>query len=280
MKQIIITLSLMVACTFSAMAQYTYGEPVETNRGKRGGSSSYSLRKTRLGLFISPLNSWMKPIASRSNDGLYMVESDGSKVGYSWGLMVDHFFAENYGISTGAQLTTTGGIINAEHDAAKLPDPITDGIVKSADFNYRLQYFEIPFGLKLLSDDIGGGLRVFGNLGVTAAICIGKKGSYTVTYTQSSSDIPPVVSDTTISGENERLRGGLSITPALFQMNLGAGVEYQITSKMSIVMGLYFNNGFAPDVTKPSKLKMDYDGEFTDGNVRLNNLALKVGLFF
>lgn len=282
MKQLTLTFTLIIATSIASLAQYTYGEPVGNSNKKSNNNSRpvYSLRKTRLGLFVSPLNSWMKPTASKSNDGLYLVESDGSKVGYSWGLMVDHFFAENYGIATGAQLTTTGGIINAEYDAAKLPNPAKEDIVKSARIDYRLQYFEVPFGLKLLSDDLGGGLRIFGNLGITASINIGKKGTYSVTYTKASSTVPPVISDTTITGENERLRGGLSITPVLFQMNLGAGMEYQITSKMSLYMGLFFNNGFAPDATKPNQLKMDYDGEFTDGNIRLNNLALKVGLYF
>lgn len=279
MRQTFVLLLVVIGSIYNANAQYTYGEPVEMGSGSRR-SSGTTVRKTRIGLFIAPLNSWMKPTASKSNDGLYLVSSEGSKVGYSWGLMVDHFFAENYGISTGAQLTTTGGIINAKYDPAKLPNPQTAGIVKEAYMDYRLQYFEVPFGLKLMSDDISGGLRIFGNIGVTAGINIGKKGSYTIEYTKSSSAIPPIVSDTTISGEDEKIRGGLSIFPMLFQMNLGAGIEYQITDKMSMYMGLFFNNGFAPDVTNPKELRLDHDGVFSDGVVRLNNLALKVGLFF
>lgn len=279
MRQLFLMIVAISLATSSATAQYTYGEPVQSNtRNKR--SFGGDLRKTRLGLFIAPNNSWMKPTSSKSNDGLYLVDRDGSKVGYSWGLMVDHFFAENYGISTGVQLNTTGGIINATYDPTKLPNPLTAGIVKSAKMDYRLQYFEVPFGLKLLSDDLSGGVRIFGNIGVTAAINIGKRGTYTVTYTDTVTGNPTAIQDYTIDGENERLRGGLSILPVLFQMNLGAGMEYQITQKMSLYLGLFFNNGFAPDVTKPNELKMDYRGEFTDGNVRLNNLSLKVGMFF
>lgn len=279
MRQFLTLLITVIGITYGANAQYTYGEPVEMGRGNKS-SAGVGLKNTRIGLFIAPLNAWMKPTASKSNDGLYLVNSDGSKVGYSWGLMVDHFFTDNYGISTGAQLTTTGGIINSVYDPAKLPTPQTAGLVKAALVDYRLQYFEVPFGLKLMSDNISGGLRIFGNIGVTAGINIGKKGSYTITYTKSSTDIPPIVSDTTISGEDEKLRGGLSIFPLLFQMNLGAGVEYQITDKMSMYMGLFFNNGFAPDVTNPKELRLDHEGNFSDGVVRLNNLALKIGLFF
>jgi len=258
------------ACSFSAIAQYTYGEPIES-------SVSTELRKTRFGLFIAPNNSWMKPTAARSNDGLYLVTSEGSKIGYSWGLMIDHFFAENYGITTGVQLTTSGGKILAEYDPSKLPTPAPTNVVKSASFDYRLQYFEVPFGLKLMSDDLSGGLRIFGNLGITAAINFAKKATYTVTYTDTAAGAPV---DKIATGENEKLRNGVSIIPILFQMNLGGGIEYQLTSKMSLYMGLFFNNGFAPDVTSPKEINMGYKGTFTDGNIRLNNIALKVGLFF
>ncbi len=257
-------------CSFNALAQYTYGEPIESN-------TSAELRKTRFGLFFAPNSSWMKPTANKSNDGLYLVSSEGSKVGYTWGLMIDHFFAENYGISTGVQLATTGGKILAENDPAKLPSPAPDNIVKSASFDYRLQYFEVPFGLKLMSDNLSGGLRIFGNLGITAAINISKKATYSVTYTDTAG---AGFVDEIVTGENEKLRNGVSIIPILFQMNLGGGIEYQITQKMSLYMGLFFNNGFAPDVTSPKDFNMGYKGTFTDGNIRLNNIALKVGLYF
>lgn len=261
---------VIIMYSFTAMAQYTYGEPVES-------TANVELRKTRFGLFVAPNSSWMKPTAARSNDGRYLVTSEGSKVGYSWGLMIDHFFAENYGISTGVQLATTGGKILAEYDPTKFPTPGPDNIVKSASFDYRLQYFEVPFGLKLMSDNLAGGLRIFGNLGVTAAINISKKATYSVTYTDTAGT---GLVDEIATGENEKLRNGVSIIPVLFQMNLGGGIEYQFTPKMSLYMGLFFNNGFAPDVTSPKDINMGYKGTFTDGNIRLNNIALKVGLFF
>ena len=190
--------------------------------------------------------------------------------------MLDHFFDENYGIATGIQLNTTGGNITANYSDSVQTTAGSANTVTEANFDYRLQYLEIPFGLKLMSDNLSGGIRVFGNVGVTAGINISKKGSYEVRYTDTSRTIPN--GDLTVkevSGDNEKLRGGLSVTPILFQMNLGAGIEYQATDKMSFYIGLFFNNGFAPDVTNPKELKMDYEGTFSDGNVRLNNIALK-----
>lgn len=273
----ILALLLTTFTALPAFTQYTYGDPVPV-KSKEGPSG---IKSTRFGLFIAPNSSWMKPTAAKSNDGLYNVTNSGSTIGFTWGLMLDHFFDENYGIATGIQLNSTGGNITATYADPVKMTANSSNTVTEANFDYRLQYLEIPFGLKLMSDNLSGGVRVFGNVGVTAGINISKKGSYEVKYTDTSYTVPNgdlVVKD--ISGDNEKLRGGLSVTPVLFQMNLGAGIEYQATDKMSFYIGLFFNNGFAPDVTNPKELKMDYEGTFSDGNVRLNNLALKVGLFF
>ncbi|MCB0700988.1 MAG: PorT family protein [Chitinophagales bacterium] len=274
----ILALLLTTFTTFSAFSQYTYGEPVPV-KTKEGPSG---IKSTRFGLFIAPNSSWMKPTATKSNDGLYNVSNTGSNIGFSWGLMIDHFFDENYGIASGIQLTTSGGNITATYANPVSTVAGSPSTVTEANIDYRLQYLEIPFGLKLMSDNLSGGIRVFGNVGVTAGINISKKGSYEVSYTDTSykSQISGALIVKDVSGDNEKLRGGLSVTPVLFQMNLGGGIEYQATDKMSFYIGLFFNNGFAPDVTNPKELKMDYEGTFSDGNVRLNNLALKVGMFF
>ncbi len=269
----LLTIIILLAITTTGFAQYTYGDPIPVNDGPSG------IKKTRFGLFLAPNSSWMKPTSSKSNDGLYDVSSSGGIIGFTWGLMVDHFFAENYGIATGIQLNTTGGNMTATY-----ADPIPTGnaginLVKSANIDYRLQYLEVPFGLKLMSDNLSGGVRIFGNVGVTAAINISKKGNYEITYTDTVSG-NGTISDVVLTGDNEKLRGGLAITPILFQMNLGGGIEYQATDKMSIYVGLFFNNGFAPDVTSPKELNLDFEGNFSDGNIRLNNLALKLGIFF
>ena len=267
------TLITALIISMPSIAQYEYGEPVKSNsRSFNGGGE---IRKMRFGLFIAPNNSWMKPTTSKSNDGSYSVSSQGSKIGYSWGLMLDKFFAENYGIATGLQLSTSGGIIKSEYDISK--GAPTRGTVTKAEIDYKLQYFEVPFALKLMSDQLSGGIRIFGHLGVTAGINISRKGGYSVDYMDTANG---ALVSMNVSGENEKLRSGLSVTPILFQMNLGGGIEYQLTDKMSMYFGLFFNNGFAPDVTNPKEFDLGHEGQFTDGIVRLNNLSLKIGMFF
>lgn len=270
MRKLLLTLFIATGITTIAAAQqYEYGPPVATSRGGNGS-------KTRFGVFISPNTSWMKPTSNKSDDRQYVVTSEGNKIGFSWGLMLDYFFAENYAIASGFQLNSTGGKILAVQNSS-IP-PLTTPFVKSADFEYRLQYLELPFNLKMRSDELGTGLRVFGQIGLALGINISKKATYEVTYVENNAAGQP--DDVVVSGENEKLTGGLSVAPASLQMNLGGGIEYPISQKMSFYAGLFFNNGFLPDATNPKEFKMDYKGKFSDGNTRLNNFALRIGLFF
>ena len=265
---------LLFAVTSISLATVAKSQPYEyPETGERSpGSGSNGWR---FGIFLAPNVSWMKPTANKSNDKLYLVNSQGNKMGYSWGLMVDRPFAENYGIATGFHITSTGGKILAEENTAVV-QPAVANRVTIADFDYRLQYIEVPLALKLRSDEVGNGLHVFGQMGLSLGINISKKATYEVTYTDATA--PNGVR--TIDGENEKVFGGLAIAPAMLSLNLGGGLEYPISSKMALYMGLFFNNGFVPDVTNPAQLDMGYKGKFSDGNVRLNNLALRFGIFF
>src|ERR1044072_7397336 len=66
--------------------------------GAQEGDSKINVDKLRFGAFIAPNIAWMHPTASKTDDGSFAVESDGNRIGYVWGLMMDYFFTENYGL--------------------------------------------------------------------------------------------------------------------------------------------------------------------------------------
>lgn len=226
--------------------------------------------KLRFGAYVAPTISWMRPTTSKSDDGNYSVSSQGSKIGFTYGMMAEYDFAPNYGFITGLQINSTGGKIKA---TATNTDTAANKVY-SADFDYKLQYLEIPVALKLRTDEISG-FRFFGQLGLTAGFNISKKATYTVDYTDENSMYKEA------TGDKEKIKGALAIAPVMFQMNIGAGAEYPISDKLTFYAGLFFNNGFAPDATNPNKYDLTtYKGSFKDGNTRLNNFALRIGLFF
>lgn len=226
-------------------------------------------RKLRFGAYVAPTISWMRPTASTDDKNQFNVKSNGSKMGFTWGLMADYNFADNYAVVTGLQLNTTGGKILAE----RRDQTPSASVVEKADFDYKLNFLEIPVALKLRTDEIQG-FRFFGQLGITTGFNIAKKATYEVQYRDESQVAQ------TAEGDNVKLKGTLGIAPVMFQMNIGAGAEYPINKKLKAYAGIFFNNGFAPDATKPNNYDLNYKGEFRDANTRLNNVALRLGLFF
>ncbi len=246
--------------------------PTRSHR-KATGAHNIDINKLRFGAYFAPSISWMHPTSSKSDDGNYLVTSNGSKFGYTWGLMADYFFAPNYGISTGFNISTCGG--NLINKATSKLDTNVANTVKYANFDYTLQFLEIPLALKLRSDAIASnGISIFGQIGLTLGINISRKVDYTVNYNDAS-NFPQVA-----SGNNEKLQGTLAVPPVMLQMNLGAGIEYPISQKLFFYFGLFFNNGFLPSAVAPQNYTMDYTGSFTSTNTRLNSFTFRLGLFF
>lgn len=231
-------------------------------------------KKLRFGAFLAPTVSWMRPTANKSDDNQFRTSNEGSKIGFTYGLMAEYRFADNYSFVTGLQINMSGGKINTERDAPASSADSSSGFVSKTAFEYNLQYIEIPLALKMRTNLISG-FRFYGQLGITPGFNIGKKVDYQVSaYDNSASGIREY------ADENVKLKGGLTISPIMFQMNIGIGAEYPINDQLCGYLGIFFNNGFAPDVTNTAKYKLAYPGNFKDGNVRLNNFALRLGLFF
>ncbi|MFT4061565.1 MAG: porin family protein [Edaphocola sp.] len=263
MKKVSVTL-------LAALAAITLANNVQAQETQTTGSYNMGIdtKQFRFGVFVAPTIAWMKPTTDKTDDGSYAPTSEGSKVGFTYGLMAEYNFQENYAVVTGLQINMGGGKINSEYLGSN-----TTSQVQSASFNYRLNYFEIPVALKLRTDNISG-FRFFGQLGLTTGFNIAKKATYDVKYYDDAGDLQ------TASGQNEKIKGTLAIAPIMFTMNIGAGAEYPLNDKLAAYFGLFFNNGFAPDATNPEKYKMAYGLGFGDANTRFNNFALRLGLFF
>lgn len=267
MKKLLLSLVLLPAVSFAQ-----YDAPASASPGPA------TYKNVRLGFYVAPTSSWMRPTANKDDEQNFETANQGSKIGFMYGLMAEFYFAENYAITTGLQVNHTGGNILATRVGSTV-DPSRDQ-VKKADFTYHFQYLEIPLNVKLRTYELAntGGLRIFGQVGLTAGFNIGKKVDYTVNYYDAAAG-----EDKTATGDRVKLTGTLTSAPVMLQMNLGAGVEYPVGNTMAVYAGIFFNNGFLPDATNPDKYdaaRLGYLGSFKDGNTRLNNLALRIGIFF
>ncbi len=240
-------------------------------RSTRNSEEKDSVKNWRFGIFVGPDVSWMRPTTSKSDDGNFAVESKGNVFGFTYGILADYSFGKNYVFGTGLQVNMTGGRILS----TRIGDfPADKSFVKSADYRYRLTYLEIPATLKLYTNNNNSPVRFFAQAGLMLGINISKKADYTVMYTDENGSNQTAIED------KVRINGSFAIAPVMLQMNLGLGLEFPFSEKKSALIGVFFNNGFLPDATNPKKYNTFYGPTFRDGRTRLNNLSLRLGMFF
>lgn len=195
---------------------------------------------TRFTVFVDPQFSWM------SSD-LKNVESDGSKFGVNIGLNMDNFFAQNYAFTTGISIDNTGGNLIFEDSTTLKTNGGNEELPEGSIVHYKLQYINIPLGLKLKTNEIGY-LTFFANLGINGGINIKATGE---------------VDDFELDNEN------ISEEISLFNLGyyIGAGAEYSIGGNSAIILGLTYTNGFIDITTDTDR-------------VTLSNFAIRIGILF
>ena len=174
----------------------------------------------RFGFKAAPNISWIAP---DSKD----YESDGIKMGFSWGLLADFALAENYFIKTGFSM---------DYMNAKLQFPFaTETDTGMMNRTYHLRYLEIPLTLKMRTNKFGK-TAYFGELGFGTAFNIRAK---------SDDEFEPD------NGSRSTSEKDVKDDIALFKESLivGAGLEYFLDESTSLVFELSFHNGLTNILT-------------------------------
>ena len=155
---------------------------------------------------------------------------------------MDRFFAENYALSTGLTINTTGGKMEYRNGVSMEIGGKTIEDVKNV--TYRLKYIEVPFGLKLLTNEFNRS-RYYGQFGLYGQFNI-----------------------KTNDGNGKSMNKEVNF----FDMgyHLGGGMEYSLGGDTYLLVGLLYNNGFL-DVTSNNEI---------NDNTHLNRLAIQFGIVF
>ena len=202
MKSVILSLIVLVVCCLLP---------------ESGKAQSDSTKKFQLGFTASPTFGWL----SESEPAAF--KSKGLRTGFTYGVLGDFSFSNNYYFSTGLAVTTLNA--NTEFPASSSYPEVV----------YKLQYLQVPLTLKLKSNDIDN-KKFYGQFGLDANVKIGAKKS----AGGQSSDI---------SKEVNLFRLGLSI---------GGGAEWKVAQNVSLLTGLSYNNGFTDVFDGDVKSKNSY----------------------
>lgn len=210
-------------------------------------SAQDSDKKFHFGLKAAPGLYWFKA-------GNKQTESNGSKIGFTYGAMLEFALTDNYAFVTGLDVSYVGGksIYTLAVEAAGITTTTT---VKS---DLRAQYLQLPALLKMKTKEIGM-IRYFGQFGFNTALLLKATSDYSVSTTTGATN-------TTAEGNDEDVKK--SMNPIRLSLNIGGGLEYNLSGSTSIVGSIAFENGFL-NVTDDS-----------DNKILSKGIVLTVGILF
>lgn len=230
--------------------------------------------KVRLGITISPLVSWMD-----SKNEAY--ESGGLQFGGRYGLFADFamFGDQRYNFSTGLIVSNIGGKL--EYPVGSLTGDPEEWRTFTARAQYSLTYLNVPFRIKLRTDQIGYSYY-YGVFGAEAGYNVGSTASETVNEN--------TVEDIDLGGDDNRFRFD-RVEPFRVEMVIGGGMERIISGQTRLIVGVSYHNGLR-DVLKGRDYELNDLGDVvqnpgTNSGVRnrdlrtsLDYFTLKIGISF
>ncbi len=188
-------------------------------------TSSIKAQDYRFGVYASPLISWFSPDVSE-------IRNEGARAGFSFSFMYERMFTDNYSLVAGVNLISSGGrLAGRERFTFEFPS-FTRQIGVDTSIIYRVQYFSVPVGIKLKTNEMGY-LTYFADLGLDPKMAV-----------RGRVDIPAI----DIEGE----RAMSEIRRFNFGWHVNVGIEYAIGLETSAILGLGFENNFF-DVTKDNR---------------------------
>lgn len=207
--------------------------------------------KLHFGLKAAPSLAWLHS----STKGY---DSNGSKFGFTYGLITEFKFSDNYAFATGIDVAYRGG--KSKYTQSETLGSST--VTSSIEENITLQYIELPLTLKLKTNEIGY-LTYYLQAGLAPGINISASADEKMSIQTTNGG-----STTTITADSTDMDIKDGTNNFNLSMVIGGGVEYTLSGSTVLLVGLQFNNGFL-DVNDDADVK-----------VNSNYLALTVGILF
>lgn len=184
--------------------------------------SDLKAQNIKFGVFADPLISWF------SSD-TKMTINKGSRAGFNFGFTFNKYFSKNYSFSTGLSILNAGGRLYNTDTIVMVFKNYTTKVKPGEAVDYRIQYIDIPLGLKFESNQIGY-ITFFTDLGIDPKFVVGGK-----------VDIPAeAITRETATKE---------INSFNLSYHLMTGIEYSLGGNTAIVFGIGYENNFI-DITK------------------------------
>ncbi|MFB9863337.1 porin family protein [Rufibacter immobilis] len=206
-----------------------------------------------IGVKVSPSVNFSRTFAKDQ----YNFKSEGAGAGIGIGIIGDYFFGANYAFSSGLMYNTKGGKVSYNYTRAATPNAPAPEPIKGKD-DINLQYLEIPLTLKLFTNELSAGTRLYFQGGLSLNTLLASK-----------------VNDKKIdnnTGDRYNKRFNTFEIGAI----LSAGIEWPLGQSTKFMGGLTYHRGLT-DVDNGH-----YSGILGDKKIEVKNntIAFDFGLKF
>ncbi len=214
------------------------------------GRSRYEQNKLRFGIQASPSFQWMRSSEPKTISG------NGSNTAFKFGASVENYFRPKLGLTVGVGLAAnSGGTLRYEQAGTWLKGSYDSLLVKGANIHYRMNYVEVPIGLKARGgSNEDSDYSFYIEAGLVPAFRTKALADIRKTNSQNQEDI-----------EIKETSKALNLSWAI-----GGGLEYSVRPSIALVGGLYYQGGLF-DVTKNA-------GD--DSKNTISGLTIKLGVVF
>jgi opacity protein-like surface antigen len=220
----------------------------------------------RFGLHTSPTWSWARTDDKR-------LEGIASNWGIKLGTIGEYYFANNYAVMSGIGFgLNQGGTIQNGYEKAvfwndsDLSLPGLDTIGQNAKLHYRLNYVEIPIGIRMRGgSNEDQAFRFYAEAPVfTLSFRSRALGDIRGTQGQNSED--EVIKEDVIG--------------AAISWGVGAGIEYELATHATLVAGLSYQQQFTDFTPNNGAILKNSTWQKEDSKATIGLIALRLGIFF
>lgn len=224
---------------------------------------SGSISKFQFGMKASPGLCWLK-------SGTKNTDADGSLLRASYGFIINYKLTDNYYFATGINASYKGGKLDRVFDPVTTTVNTYDSTVSVESFmDLRTAYVELPLTMLMKTKEIGY-VKYFLQVGIAPGINLRSHYDET-TQTKTESPFTNTTEEVTLTDEDI----AEDINLFNLSMQIGGGIEYNLSGSTSLTAGLSFSNG----LTKINDKKAQND--VLDGSKLFSNLlSLDIGILF
>lgn len=225
--------------------------------------------RMRFGISAGPGIAWAKPFGTDLQKGKIRASAD-------YGFMFEYWFTKNIGINSGLNGSFDGMNIKGrsyfELDTAQQQ-------VRSVNEKYTFNYIQLPAYVKFKSNEIKEGrFSVWGQLGFALNFTVSARATFSdpipnLAQLPSPYDVVAIKKENILRKENEVAKSisGFKSNFFDFRLGVGSGFEYRFDEKNSLLIGLFYHNGFVNNLI---------DRDTKKEPIMMRTMSLRVGVLF